>query len=136
VSLPNLLFVSKISKAEAAREALIAFRTKHAKVFEEYDLLVNSYSSAVEEAKAEYKLHHEEIGKSYQGFSKKLTYEYDAERLLELMPNAEAAVDMVKTVNRKIFDDLVAKGLIPMEVVEEIKTLKSITITAPKVLGL
>lgn len=129
---PPLTFMAKVSEFEASREALIAFRNEHAKTLDQYDRLVNSYNSALEEAKAEYKKNYKDIGLRHGEFHVTVKTDIDAKKLLDLMPHAEAAVKIDYKVDRDEYNKLVKAGLIPQEVVAEVETEGSVSVYGPK----
>lgn len=129
---PPITFVSKLSAFEQSREALQAFRTQTAKVLEQYDLLVASYNSALDDVKATYRENWETIGSPYGEFKITKKTDIDAELLLKLMPQAEAAVNIEYKIDRKVYEQLVRKGLIPVEVTKEIESPGSISVYGPK----
>lgn len=126
------MFVAKVSEFEASREALIAFRNENSKLLDQYDQLVNSYNSALKEAKAEYAKSYKDIGSRHGEFHVVVKTEVDAKKLLDLMPNAEAAVKIEYKIDRKEYTKLVQAGLIPQEVVAEIETEGTVSVYGPK----
>lgn len=129
---PPLLVTAKVSEFEAAREALSAFTVQNARLIEQYDMLRAAYNSSLTEAKAEIKKNAEDMGDRYGEFKITRRTEVDAELLLKLMPNAEAAVKIEYKIDREEYKNLVKKGLIPQEVVAQVESTGSISITGPK----
>jgi hypothetical protein len=129
---PPLVFVAAVSKMEAAREALNAFRTQNARILEQYDLLVTSYNDSLTEAKGLAKKHADDIGPRYGEFKISVRTEVDAKKLLDLMPNAEAAVKIEYKIDREEYNKLCKAGLIPQDVIDQIESTGSVTVYGPK----
>jgi len=117
---------------EATREALNSFIAQNSKLVEQYRLLVNSYNDALSEAKSLAKKYASEIGPRYGEFRIVTRTEVDAKKLLELMPNAEAAVKIEYKIDREEYNKLCKAGLIPQEVIDKIESPGPVIVYGPK----
>lgn len=129
---PPLPIQAAYSKFEAAREALISFRKRNEAVLDEYDSIVSQYNDSFDAVKEMYKKYHEEIGSRLGDFKCRVNREVDLERLLELVPAAEALVKTVSKLDLEEYRKAVSKGHIPQEVVAEVETEGTVVITGPR----
>lgn len=117
----------KNKKLEAYTQALIAvadFQKKHKKMFEEYRSLQIAVSDAEAELKKEVKTNikaniaNELIKVTYSPAFKKY-YDFDVimEKTTPKQRKAlEAANAIIRTLDKSVFEDLVEKGIIPVEI--------------------
>lgn len=102
----------------SARDAVLDFANRHAKIVEEYRALVAEANSLTKQAKAAFVLHNEVLGSSYEGFAKSGSRAVDAKRLVELMPDLIDEVEYTMKIDA--FDKLVRDGVIDDDLIQKV----------------
>lgn len=125
---------AKLSKFEAARANLETFEKEHARTIEDYNMLREAYNAALEEVKATFKEHHEEIGKTFGDFSIRTKTLVDARKLLELLGPDEGSnfIELEHKVLKAAYTKAVKDGDIPQEIAEQVESPGPVSVYGPK----
>jgi hypothetical protein len=127
---------SAAANVDAARLNVLNFRQEHADVLGEYDILLDQYNAAVNDAKAQVKDNADILGNGYAEFAIVRSKKLDADVLEAVMGDAaDAYLVISKSVDREKWNKDVGSGLIPQSVASVVEIDGSIQVRGPSEVG-
>lgn len=136
MSTTPLKVASAAARVKAARLNVLNFRQEHADVLGEYDILLDEYNAAVNDAKSVVRDNADILGNGYGEFAIVRTRKLDADVLESILGDAAGNYLVIsKSVDREKWNKDVGSGAIPQAVVEVVEIEGSIQVRGPSEIG-